>query len=57
MFYETTNAFRAVCRQVVLYRREDWEKEKKVYVDSVTRHMTDNKQGGKTETYTLGLLS
>ncbi|KAB5582109.1 hypothetical protein PHYPO_G00183390 [Pangasianodon hypophthalmus] len=40
------NVFKDIPRPVVLYREEDWEKEKKVYVDSVTRHMTDNVEGG-----------
>ncbi|MCI4376813.1 hypothetical protein PGIGA_G00192820 [Pangasianodon gigas] len=40
------NVFRDIPRPVVLYREEDWEKEKKVYVDSVTRHMTDNVEDG-----------
>lgn len=38
--------FCVVCRPVVSYREEDWEK-KEVYVDSVTRHITDNVKDGK----------
>lgn len=56
VFYESTDPFRVVCRPVVLYREEDWEKEKKVYVDSVMRHMADNAEDGKTKTRALGLL-
>ncbi|KAF5896608.1 uncharacterized protein DAT39_013689, partial [Clarias magur] len=40
------NVFIDVPRPVVLYREEDWEKEKNVYVESVKRHMTDNVQNG-----------
>ncbi|MCJ8730984.1 hypothetical protein PDJAM_G00190760 [Pangasius djambal] len=40
------NVFKDAPRPVVLYREEDWEKEKKVYVDSVIRHMTDNVEDG-----------
>ncbi|KAF4089934.1 hypothetical protein AMELA_G00043870 [Ameiurus melas] len=40
------NAFIDIPRPVVLYREEDWEKDKKAYVDSVTRHLTDNVQDG-----------
>ncbi|KAK2853070.1 hypothetical protein Q7C36_008271 [Tachysurus vachellii] len=48
------NAFRDVPRPVVLYREEDWEKKKEVYVDSVTRHITDNvKDGVMTELFHL----
>ncbi|XP_053088387.1 uncharacterized protein LOC113542132 isoform X2 [Pangasianodon hypophthalmus] len=43
------NVFKDIPRPVVLYREEDWEKEKKVYVDSVTRHMTDNVEGVMNE--------
>ncbi|XP_047668770.1 S100P-binding protein isoform X2 [Tachysurus fulvidraco] len=48
------NGFRDVPRPVVLYREEDWEKRKEVYVDSVTRHITDNvKDGVMTELFHL----
>ncbi|KAM9477100.1 S100P-binding protein isoform 2-T7 [Clarias gariepinus] len=40
------NVFIDVPRPVLLYREEDWEKEKNVYVESVKRHMTDNMQNG-----------
>ncbi|KAG7334435.1 hypothetical protein KOW79_002842 [Hemibagrus wyckioides] len=40
------NVFRDVPRPVILYREQDWEKEKKAYVDSVTRHIADNVEDG-----------
>ncbi|KAK3553931.1 hypothetical protein QTP70_015275, partial [Hemibagrus guttatus] len=40
------NVFRDVPRPMVMYREQDWEKEKKVYVDSVTRHIADNVEDG-----------
>lgn len=39
------------CRPVFLYREEDWEKEKKAYVDLVMSDMTDNTEDGKTLAY------
>uniref|UniRef100_A0A8B9RDP2 S100P-binding protein n=1 Tax=Astyanax mexicanus TaxID=7994 RepID=A0A8B9RDP2_ASTMX len=36
----------AFCRPVVFNREEDWERGKKVYVDSVVRHMQENRGDG-----------
>lgn len=52
--------FRVLYRPVILYREQDWEKEKKAYVDSVTRHIADNVEDGNIswskQTSQLGLF-
>lgn len=56
VFYEPSDPPGLLCRPVVLYSEDDWEKEQKVYVDSVTRHMKNNAENGKAKKKKKGLL-